>query len=176
MRCVVVHANAEAAGNPIKHHRANDRLPVPHEESTHGSEVECSQKSAQPPVDSLTFGLHHFTFLNVFQFNPPPSIQLPTRYPDSSGVVLTSTRHYLARRGRKERVPKFAALRPAKEAALLGLKAAECEPPNAGMTTRSIDWPVKRSMPRMESSSAGVTSVIARPGFPARPLRPMRCT
>src|SRR6266446_7576410 len=91
MRCVVVHANAEAAGNPIKHHRANDRLPVPHEESTHGSEVECSQKSAQPPVDSLTFGLHHFTFLNVFQFNPPPAIQLPTRfrrwYQQARGVI-----------------------------------------------------------------------------------------
>ena len=119
---VVTHADAETTGNPVEDNGTNDRLPVPHEQSCNRGEVEQSQKSAEAPVDRLALW-HCVTFLIVFQFNLRPA----------------NCRRYLARRGRNERVPKFAALRPANDGALLGRAAGECVPPNAGMTMRSID-------------------------------------
>ena len=83
--------------------------------------------------------------------------------------------YLLARLGLNERRP----VKPARLAGVNGLATVLMlflTPPKAGSKTRSTAWPVRRSMARMFVSSTGVTSVMARPVLPARPVRPMRCT
>jgi hypothetical protein len=45
-----------------------------------------------------------------------------------------------------------------------------------GITCWGMDWPIKRSIARRESTSLPEANEMAMPDAPARPVRPMRCT
>jgi hypothetical protein len=115
-----------------------------------------------------------------FKFQNPTSKHSSLRSHRSSLMLKLETWNLeletiyrLARRGRNERV-KAARGGVARANGLLAISLFL--PPNAGNTTRATVCPVSRSIARIDTSSTGVTIVIARPVLPARPVRPMRCT
>src|SRR5688572_32701666 len=83
----------------------------------------------------------------------------------STDHLIATGFYLLARRGRNERV------NTAEETGLPRLAAEAVRltcvslfvPPKPGSSTRLTGCPVKRSIARIESSSTGVTIVIARP-------------
>src|SRR2546423_10601705 len=97
--------------------------------------------------------------------------QQPPHYEAAVGRRSSVFFYRLARRGRNERVKTARGA----VARVNGLPAVSVfRPPNPGNITRVTDCPVNFSIARTDSSSTGVTIVIARPVLPAPPARAKR--
>src|SRR4051794_29973784 len=95
-----------------------------------------------------------------FPYNPLSFVH--HAIPHTARNIETQNDYLLARRGRNERRPLPVERKGAGDNLALP-PTSFLMPPKAGNRMRSTACPVRRSMARMDSSSVGVTSVIARP-------------